>query len=55
MLRRLKKDVLTDLPDKLRQKIIVECNKDIVKKINNIINRQQGNNKNSKGMEALIM
>jgi SNF2 family DNA or RNA helicase len=31
MLRRLKKDVLTQLPDKQRQKIMVETNKNIVK------------------------
>ena len=31
MMRRLKKDVLTDLPDKQRQKVIVETDKNIVK------------------------
>lgn len=31
MLRRLKKDVLTQLPDKQRQKITIETNKNIIK------------------------
>lgn len=31
MLRRLKKDVLTQLPDKQRQKITIETNKNVIK------------------------
>lgn len=33
MIRRLKKDVLTQLPDKQRQKIMVETDKNIAKEI----------------------
>ena len=33
MIRRLKKDVLTQLPDKQRQKIYVETDKAIIKEI----------------------
>jgi hypothetical protein len=42
MLRRLKKDVLTQLPDKQRQKIIIETNKTITKEIT-LIMEQNGN------------
>lgn len=34
MLRRLKKEVLTQLPDKQRQKILIETNKNITREIN---------------------
>ena len=37
-MRRLKKDVITELPDKQRQKITVETNKSIVKEISALIN-----------------
>lgn len=37
MLRRLKKDVLTQLPDKLRQKIAIETNKSITREIQKLI------------------
>jgi SNF2 family DNA or RNA helicase len=43
MLRRLKKDVLTQLPDKQRQKIMIETNKLITKEINSLID-QNGDN-----------
>ena len=33
MIRRLKRDVLTQLPDKQRQKIIVETDKAVIKEI----------------------
>ena len=36
-MRRLKKDVLTDLPDKQRQKVIVETDKNIVKEIQEVL------------------
>ena len=39
MIRRLKKDVLTELPDKQRQKITVETDKNIVKEIKELINQ----------------
>jgi SNF2 family DNA or RNA helicase len=42
MLRRLKKDVLTQLPDKQRQKIIIETNKTITKEITFLM-EQSGN------------
>ena len=38
MMRRLKKDVITELPDKQRQKITVEINKSIAKEISALIN-----------------
>lgn len=37
MIRRLKKDVLTELPDKNRQKVIVETDSSIVKSINQLL------------------
>ena len=37
MLRRLKKDVLKDLPDKIRQKITVSCDKEILNEISKIL------------------
>ena len=42
MLRRLKKDVLTQLPDKQRQKVIIETNKTITKEIT-LLMEQSGN------------
>ena len=38
MIRRLKREVLTELPDKQRQKVVVETDKNIVKEINNLLN-----------------
>ena len=52
MLRRLKKDVLTQLPDKQRQKIMVETNKNIVKQISALIEQ---NVSDGKQPEDLIM
>ena len=52
MLRRLKKDVLTQLPDKQRQKIMVETNKNIVKQISALIEQ---NVSGGKQPEDLIM
>jgi SNF2 family DNA or RNA helicase len=53
MLRRLKKDVLTQLPDKQRQKIMIETNKNITKEINALID-QNGSNPMNKP-EDIIM
>ena len=39
MMRRLKKNVLSELPPKLRQKIPVACDKAIVREIQLILNR----------------
>lgn len=42
MLRRLKKDVLTQLPDKQRQKIMIETNKAITKEISLLMDQNGG-------------
>lgn len=39
MIRRLKKDVLTELPEKQRQKIIIETDKAITKEIKYLLNK----------------
>jgi|LakMenEpi03Aug12_release.lakeMendotaPanAssembly.Ray.scaffolds.fasta_scaffold4855973_1 hypothetical protein len=39
MIRRLKADVLTELPDKNRQKIILETDNNIVKDINKVLDK----------------
>lgn len=39
MIRRLKKEVLTQLPDKQRQKVIMETDKNIAKEIKSLIQR----------------
>lgn len=44
MIRRLKKEVLTQLPDKQRQKVIVETDRAIVKKINELMSENGGGN-----------
>lgn len=43
MLRRLKKDVLSQLPDKQRQKILIETNKNICKEISGLISEHSTN------------
>lgn len=52
MLRRLKRDVLTQLPDKQRQKITIETNKLITKEINSLIDQ---NGSSMMAAEDLIM
>ena len=52
MLRRLKRDVLTQLPDKQRQKITIETNKLITKQINSLIDQ---NGSSMMAAEDLIM
>lgn len=42
MIRRLKKEVLTQLPDKQRQKILVETDKNTVKEIKELLNNHGG-------------
>ena len=42
MIRRLKKDVLTQLPDKQRQKIVVETDKSVIKEIKELLSRCSG-------------
>jgi hypothetical protein len=39
MIRRLKAEVLTELPDKNRQKIILETDNNIVKDINKVLDK----------------
>lgn len=39
MIRRLKAEVLTELPDKNRQKIILETDNNIVKDINKVLDQ----------------
>ena len=42
MLRRLKKEVLTDLPDKQRQKVMVQTDKAKVKEIKELLSEGKG-------------
>jgi SWI/SNF-related matrix-associated actin-dependent regulator of chromatin subfamily A-like protein 1 len=54
MIRRLKKDVLTQLPDKQRQKIVVETDKGIVKEIKELLSNQ-GRGGESMQMENMVL
>lgn len=40
MIRRLKRDVLTQLPEKQRQKVMVETDKAIIKEIKGVMSKQ---------------
>ena len=51
MIRRLKKDVLTELPDKQRQKVYVETDKSIIKEIKEIL----GSHSNKGNLESMVM
>ena len=53
MMRRLKKDVITELPDKQRQKITIETNKSMTKEISTLLN--DGKIENASGMENIMM
>ena len=52
MMRRLKKDVLTELPDKQRQRITIETNKTIAKEITTLLGNENGNEVK---IESMIM
>ena len=53
MIRRLKKEVLTQLPDKQRQKIFVETDKTVIKEIKELLNGCGGNS--GKSMDSIVM
>ena len=54
MMRRLKKDVITELPDKQRQKITIETNKSMTKEISTLLN-ENGKIENASSMENIMM
>ncbi|TNV86830.1 hypothetical protein FGO68_gene8511 [Halteria grandinella] len=54
MIRRLKKDVLKDLPPKFRQKIVVKTNKQIISQIKAILKRDLGDADGRKFVQELI-
>jgi SWI/SNF-related matrix-associated actin-dependent regulator of chromatin subfamily A-like protein 1 len=55
MIRRLKKEVLKDLPPKIRQKIVVKCNKQTVQQIRAILKKDISSAEQRKELEEMIM
>lgn len=54
MIRRLKKDVLKDLPPKIRQRIVVETDDSIIKQIKGILKKDFHNTEERKALENII-
>jgi len=54
MIRRLKKDVLKELPPKIRQRIFVKTNDGLVRQIKAILNRDFSNEQDRKSLEEMI-